>query len=50
MSAASVAVIYADRQKSARVFVKIFCFFCPVLTALPCQSPALRAFDGDDAA
>jgi hypothetical protein len=27
MSAASVAVIYADRGKSARVFVQIFCFF-----------------------
>jgi hypothetical protein len=27
MSAASVAVIYADRGKSARVFVQFFCFF-----------------------
>jgi hypothetical protein len=27
MSAASVAVIYADRGKSARAFVQIFCFF-----------------------
>ncbi|MGK9040342.1 hypothetical protein KXS05_08225 [Rhizobium sp. SA279] len=28
MSAASVAVMYSDRKKTARAFVKFFCFFC----------------------
>jgi hypothetical protein len=28
MSAASVAVMYVDRRKCARVFVKFFRFFC----------------------
>ncbi|MDH0695360.1 MULTISPECIES: hypothetical protein [unclassified Agrobacterium] len=27
MSAASVAVMYSDRKKTARAFVKFFCFF-----------------------
>ena len=34
MSAASVAVMYSDRKKTARAFVKFFCFFsgqlCPL--------------------
>ncbi len=35
MSAASVAVIYADRGKSARAFVQIFCFFV-MWPSMPC--------------
>jgi len=29
MSAASVAVMYSDRKKTARAFVKFFLFFLP---------------------
>jgi hypothetical protein len=34
MSAASVAVMYSDRKKTARAFVKFFCFFCRQLFPL----------------
>jgi hypothetical protein len=54
MSAASVAVIYADRGKSARAIMQIFCFFVMGLGRAmwktdknPCFPPAARCREED---